>query len=67
MLKASQKPHEASAFARALDVERARHDRRLIRHDAHGVSSVARKSHDDVAAVELVDLEELAVVNRAFG
>ncbi len=54
---------EARAFFARIDVEHARQDGRLVGDNSHGVPAQARKAHDDVARVILMDLEELPAID----
>ena len=62
-VEAVAEAHEARAFDRGVDVERAGQHRGLIGDDADGLAVEARESDDDVLRVVLVDLEEIAVVD----
>src|SRR5438093_1505561 len=50
-------PHEARALSRCIDVENAGQKRRLVCHDANGVTIEAYEADDEIAREMLMDLE----------
>jgi hypothetical protein len=57
-------PHEARAFDRRVDVQRAGQVGRLIGDDAHRPAAEPREADNDVARVVLVDLEKISLVGN---
>ena len=55
---------EAGGLDRALDVQAARQDHRLVGDDAHGLAFHAGEADDDVLGVVGLQLEEVAVIHR---
>ena len=60
-------PHEARAFHRRVDVERAGEHRRLVRDDADRPPVEPREADEDVPREVLVHFEEVALVDDARG
>ena len=55
---------EARRLVGRIDVEAARHDLRLVGDDADDLAVETRVANDDIRRKELLDLEELAVIDK---
>src|SRR5690348_4830230 len=57
------KTYKACAFFAGVDIQYARENSRLIRHDPNGVTTKSCKTNDDILCIILMDLEELPTIH----